>query len=110
MLKTFIHSSSERVHRGTASTWASTGCVGELMYTPEIAPVADSLLWSALLAILPLLTIFITLGALKWKAHWAGLTAVAAALIVAITDYGMPVGPAGRAATHGYAFVLLPLR
>ena len=79
------------------------------MYTPEIAPVADSLLWSALLAILPLLTIFITLGALKWKAHWAGLTAVAVALIVAIAAYGMPVGLAGLAATQGFAFGLFPI-
>ncbi|HJA62101.1 MAG TPA: L-lactate permease, partial [Candidatus Brevibacterium intestinavium] len=79
------------------------------MYTPEIAPVADSLLWSALLAILPLLTIFITLGALKWKAHWAGLTSVAVALIVAIAAYGMPVGLAGLAATQGFAFGLFPI-
>src|SRR5699024_10006719 len=76
---------------------------------PEIAPVADSLLWSALLAILPLLTIFITLGALKWKAHWAGLTSVAVALIVAIAAYGMPVGLAGLAATQGFAFGLFPI-
>ncbi|WP_209324007.1 L-lactate permease [Brevibacterium renqingii] len=79
------------------------------MYTPEIAPVADSLLWSSLLAILPLLTIFITLGALKWKAHWAGLSAVAVALIVAIAAYGMPIGLAGLSATQGFAFGLFPI-
>lgn len=79
------------------------------MYTPEIAPVADSLLWSSLLAILPLLTIFITLGALKWKAHWAGLTAVGVALIVAIAAYGMPVGLAALSATQGFAFGLFPI-
>ena len=79
------------------------------MYTPEIAPVADSLLWSSLLAILPLLTIFVTLGALKWKAHWAGLTAVGVALIVAIAAYGMPVGLAGLSATQGFAFGLFPI-
>ncbi|MFP3395243.1 L-lactate permease [Brevibacterium sp. H602] len=79
------------------------------MYTPEIAPVADSLLWSSLLAILPLLTIFITLGALKWKAHWAGLTAVGVALIVAIAAYGMPVSLAALSATQGFAFGLFPI-
>ncbi|UVI35676.1 L-lactate permease [Brevibacterium spongiae] len=79
------------------------------MYTPEIAPVADSLLWSSLLAILPLLTIFITLGALKWKAHWAGLTAVGVALVVAIAAYGMPVGLAALSATQGFAFGLFPI-
>lgn len=79
------------------------------MYTPEIAPVADSLLWSSLLAILPLLTIFVTLGALKWKAHWAGLTAVGVALIVAIAAYGMPVSLAALSATQGFAFGLFPI-
>jgi lactate permease len=79
------------------------------MYTPDIAPVADSLLWSSLLAILPLLTIFVTLGVLKWKAHWAGLSAVAVALIVAVAAYGMPVGLAGLAATQGFAFGLFPI-
>lgn len=79
------------------------------MHTPEIAPVADSLLWSSLLAILPLLTIFVTLGALKWKAHWAGLTAVGVALIVAIAAYGMPVGLAALSATQGFAFGLFPI-
>ena len=79
------------------------------MYAPEIAPVADSLLWSSLLAILPLLTIFVTLGALKWKAHWAGLTAVGVALIVAIAAYGMPVGLAALSATQGFAFGLFPI-
>ncbi|TGD10979.1 L-lactate permease [Brevibacterium sp. S111] len=79
------------------------------MYTPEIAPVADSLLWSSLLAILPLLTIFVTLGALKWKAHWAGLTAVGVALVVAIAAYGMPVGLAALSATQGFAFGLFPI-
>ena len=43
------------------------------MYTPDLAPVAHSLLWSSLIAFLPLLTVFVTLGVLKWKAHWAGL-------------------------------------
>jgi lactate permease len=79
------------------------------MYTPEIAPVADSLLWSALLAILPLLTIFVTLGALKWKAHWAGLSAVAVALIVAVAAYKMPIGLALLSGTQGFAFGLFPI-
>ena len=38
-------------------------------FTPEIAPVLDSLTVSALVALVPLVTIFVTLGLLKWKAH-----------------------------------------
>ena len=48
------------------------------MYTPDLQPIADSLLWSALVAALPLLTVFIALGVLRWKAHWAGLSGLAA--------------------------------
>ena len=79
------------------------------MYTPEIAPLAGSLLWSSLIALLPLLTIFVALGFLKWRAHWAGLAAVIVALIVAIFAYGMPVGLAGLSASQGFAFGLFPI-
>ena len=79
------------------------------MYTPEIAPLGDSLLWSSLIAVLPLLTMFVTLGFLKWKAHWAGLAAVAVALIIAIFVYDMPAGLAGLSAAEGFAFGLFPI-
>jgi len=38
-------------------------------------------MWSALIAALPLLTVFITLGVLRWRAHWAGLSGLAVALV-----------------------------
>ncbi|MGO2037082.1 MAG: L-lactate permease [Brevibacterium sp.] len=79
------------------------------MHTPDLAPVADSLLWSSLLALLPLLTIFITLGALRWKAYLAGMASVVVALAVAIFAYGMPAGLAGLSATQGFAFGLFPI-
>lgn len=79
------------------------------MYTPDIAPLADSLLWSSLIAVLPLLTMFVTLGFLKWKAHWAGLAAVVVALIIAIFVYDMPAGLAGLSAAQGFAFGLFPI-
>jgi len=78
-------------------------------YQPDIAPVADSLTISALIALLPLLTVFITLGALRWKAHWAGLSAVAVAIVVAALFFEMPVGLATLAATQGAAFGLFPI-
>ena len=79
------------------------------MYTPDLAPVAHSLLWSSLIAFLPLLTVFVTLGVLKWKAHWAGLTGLAVALIVAVVAYGMPVNLAALSATEGFVFGLFPI-
>ena len=72
-------------------------------FTPEIAPVLDSLTVSALVALVPLVTIFVTLGLLKWKAHWAGLTAVA------VVFFGMPAHLAALAATEGAVFGLFPI-
>ena len=46
------------------------------MFQQELAPLG-SLTVSALVALLPLLTIFVLLGVLRWKAHWAGLAALA---------------------------------
>lgn len=79
------------------------------MYIPDLAPVAGSLLWSSLIAALPLVTVFVTLGLLKWKAHWAGLSALAVALLVSVFGYGMPVGLAGLSAAQGFAFGLFPI-
>lgn len=79
------------------------------MYTPDLAPVADSLATSALIAMLPLATVFLLLGVLKWKAHWAGLTALAVAAVVAIFAYGMPVQLTVLSATQGFAFGLFPI-
>ncbi|HCE61003.1 MAG TPA: lactate permease [Janibacter terrae] len=78
-------------------------------FTPEISPVADSLALSALVALLPLVTIFVTLGVLKWKAHWAGLSAVAVAILVAVIFFKMPLTLAGLAATEGAVFGLFPI-
>lgn len=73
------------------------------------APVADSLMASALVALLPLLTVFVTLAVLRWKAHWSGLAGVAVALLVAWLGFGMPLGLAALAATQGAAFGLFPI-
>ncbi|MEI2730658.1 MAG: L-lactate permease [Dermatophilaceae bacterium] len=78
-------------------------------YTPQLAPLGGSLVGSALVALLPLLTVFVTLGWLRWKAHWAGLTAVAVAIIVAVLAYKMPIGLAMLSATEGGVFGLFPI-
>ncbi|MGH3354233.1 MAG: L-lactate permease [Nocardioides sp.] len=79
------------------------------MYTPDLTPIADSLALSSLVAVLPLLTIFVTLGLLRWKAHVAALTAVAVAVIVAVVAYGMPADLALLSATEGAVFGLFPI-
>ena len=62
------------------------------MYEQIFDPVGNSLGLSSIFAALPLLTIFVLLGALKMKAQWAGLISLAVALAVAILVYDMPAG------------------
>ena len=50
-------------------------------------------LWlSAILAALPLFTLLFLLGGLRWKAHWAGLSALVVGLLVAVFGYKMGLG------------------
>ena len=79
------------------------------MFTPDLAPIGGSLALSSLVAALPLLTIFVTLGMLRWKAHYAGLTALAVAILVAIFAYGMPVDLAMLSASLAAVFGLFPI-
>ena len=62
------------------------------MFQQVANPVGGSLALSALVAALPLLTLFVLLGALHWKAWQAGLASLAVALGVAIFAFGMPAG------------------
>ena len=78
------------------------------MFQQELAPLGN-LTISSLVGLLPLLTIFVLLGALRWKAQWAGLTALAVAIVVAVTAFGMPVGLAVLAGTQGAVFGLFPI-
>lgn len=79
------------------------------MYQPDLTPVADSLAASSLVALLPLLTVFLTLGVLRWKAHLAGLSALGVSLAVAVAVYGMPVDLAALSTTQGMVFGLFPI-
>jgi len=72
-------------------------------------PVNDSLSLSSIFAALPLLTVFLLLGVLKWRAQWAALVALVVALLVAVVVYSMPIGQALSAAGEGAAFGLFPI-
>jgi lactate permease len=79
------------------------------MYEQVLDPVGGSLFASALFAALPLITLFVLLGGLKLKAHWAALASLAIAIIVAIVVYSMPGGQALNAAVLGACFGLFPI-
>ena len=78
-------------------------------YTPNTTAVGGSLWLTALIAMLPLATIFVTLGALRWKAHKAGLAALGVAILVAILAFRMPLGLALLSASEGAVFGLFPI-
>src|SRR3954465_15188619 len=78
-------------------------------YTQHFDPVGNSLFASAIFAALPLITLFATLGGLKWKAHWAALASLLVAILVAVIVYSMPVGQAVDAGLEGAAFGLFPI-
>ncbi len=79
------------------------------MFEQTFDPVGGSLALSTLFAILPLLTVFVLLGALKVKAQWASLAALAVALIVAVVVYGMPFTIAISTALEGATFGIFPI-
>ena len=79
------------------------------MYKQVLDPVGDSLLASALVAAIPIVVLFVLLGGVKMKAHWASLIALLAALLIAILVYSMPVGQALDSGLEGAAFGIFPI-
>ena len=79
------------------------------MYKQVYDPVADSLGWSTLFAVLPLITLFVLLGGLKLRAQWAAMASLAVAIVVAIAIYSMPVGQTLDAGAEGAVFGLFPI-
>ena len=79
------------------------------MYRQIYDPVASSLGWSALVAAIPLAVLFVLLGGLRIRAHWASLAALAVAIVLAVAVYSMPVDQALLSASQGAAFGLFPI-
>jgi lactate permease len=79
------------------------------VYKQVLDPIGHSLALTSIFAVIPLLVLFILLGVLRLKAHWASLLALAAAIIVAIAVYGMPIGQAADSALEGGAFGFWPI-
>jgi lactate permease len=71
-------------------------------------PLGNSLL-STILAAIPIIVLLGTLAFFRIKAHWAALLGLAAALLIAVVVFGMPVAKAAAAAIHGAAYGLFPI-
>ncbi|UQU61322.1 L-lactate permease [Couchioplanes caeruleus] len=78
-------------------------------FTIVTDPVAGSVALSAIFAVLPLLTLFVLLGAVRMRAWLAGLISLIVALVVAVAIYSMPVGQALLSASEGAAFGFFPI-
>ncbi len=78
-------------------------------YVQVYDPVNNSLGLSALFAALPLVVLFVLLGALKVKAWIASLIALAVAIVIAVFVYPMPLGLALNSGVEGALFGLFPI-
>ncbi|MFZ5646347.1 MAG: L-lactate permease [Bacillota bacterium] len=79
-----------------------------MTWTQVINPF-DNIGLSALVAAIPIIFMFIALGALRLKGHIAGLIAVALAVLVAIAGFGMPAKYALMSTLYGAMFGLWPI-
>jgi lactate permease len=79
------------------------------VYKQVLDPVSHSLGVSSIFAVLPLLTLFVLLGVVRMKAHWASLAALGVAIVVALAAYSMPVGQTFDSAAEGAAFGFWPI-
>lgn len=75
----------------------------------DYTPIADSLGLSTLVAAIPLVILFYMLGVRRKPGWIAGLTALGAAVVLALAVYGMPVAQAGASMVYGAAFGLFPI-
>jgi lactate permease len=79
------------------------------MWQHNYIPVAGSLPLSTLVAAIPLFVLLLLVGVLRKQAWIAALSALAAASMVALFAYGMPVRNLVGAVTYGAAYGLFPI-
>jgi L-lactate transport len=79
------------------------------MWSHNYTPVAGSLALSSLAAAIPIFVLLFLLGVKRTPAWIAGLFGLAAAAVVAVAVYGMPVANLFGAATYGAANGLFPI-
>jgi len=72
-------------------------------------PAAGSLALSALVAAIPLTSLFVMLGVFKFPAHRSALISLALSVVIAVAVWRMPVGQAGSATFEGAVYGLFPI-
>jgi lactate permease len=79
------------------------------VFAQPLTPVGHSLLFSFLVAALPIVVALIMLGVLRRPAWQASLAGLLVALVIAIAFWGMPAGLAFDAVGAGMALALVPV-
>lgn len=79
------------------------------MFEQLLDPLANSLVWSALLAAAPLILLFVLLGVFRVKAHIAAVAALALTMVSAALVWGMPVLQLFSATAEGMLYGLIPI-
>lgn len=79
------------------------------MFTQPLSPIGGSLAWSAIIAAVPLIVLFLLLGVFKVKAWLAGLVGLAASFLIAVIGWGMPFGQAVSSTVDGALVGLFPI-
>ena len=79
------------------------------MYEQVYEPIAGNLALSTLVAVIPILVLFVLLAGLRVAAQWASLITLAVSLVIAVLVYGMPIGLALNSTLLGICFGLFPV-
>ncbi|HET7480392.1 MAG TPA: L-lactate permease, partial [Rubrobacteraceae bacterium] len=79
------------------------------MYEQVYEPIANNLALSTIVAVIPIVVLFVLLAGVRMAAQWAALITLATALVIATVIYGMPFGTAISATLMGAAFGLFPI-
>jgi lactate permease len=72
-------------------------------------PVAGSLALSALVAAIPLTSLLVMLGVLRFPAHRSALISLLVSIVVAVAAWRMPIGQAVSATAEGALYGLFPI-
>ncbi|QDQ02517.1 L-lactate permease [Lysinibacillus fusiformis] len=80
-----------------------------MTFTQDFTAVGDSLAWSAIVAIIPILYFFWALAIKKMKGYVAGVTTLLVSLALAVIAFKVPVGTALMSASQGAVYGLMPI-
>jgi lactate permease len=79
------------------------------MYQQIYDPVANNWVLSAVVALIPIIVLFVLLAGIRVAAQWASLATLATALILAVLVWGMRLGLALDSTLLGICFGLFPI-